>query len=153
MAAVSDDLIKDTVSVADVTECMAHYLLRVKIKHLSTHREGAQISEAEAAAQRALLGPEEPQVETFINAEGEWEERTTAKPADAVKSARFEQIRSKLTVLKYGHVPEPIEKKYANLMAPTDDPSPDEELRTLVKALKTEYTLIPAPGVVAKFQQ
>jgi len=66
MAGVSDDLIKDTVSVEDVTKCMAHYLLRVKIKsyskHLSNGRKGPQTSEAEAAAQHVLLGPEEPQV-------------------------------------------------------------------------------------------
>ena len=46
-----------------------------------------------------------------------------------------------------------IDSKYTNLMASNDDPPPDEELRKLVKAFKAEYTLIPAPGVVGKFQQ
>lgn len=76
MAGVSDDLIKDTVSVEDVTKCMAHYLLRVKIKHLSRNRTGTKRCEAEEAIQQVLLGPDEPQVEAFINADGEWEEKT-----------------------------------------------------------------------------
>jgi len=62
-------------------------------------------------------------------------------------------------VLKYDHAPELIDKKYTNLMASTDDETtnnhlpPDDELRKVVKAFKAEYTLIPAPGVVGKFQQ
>ena len=38
-------------------------------------------------------------------------------------------------------------------MASTDNPPPDDELNKLLKALKVEYTLISAPGVVGKFQQ
>ena len=74
MAAVSDDLIKDTVSVEDVTRCMAHYLLRVKIHQLSSARKGRPLFGAEEAAQQVLLGPVEPEGEAFINADGEWEE-------------------------------------------------------------------------------
>jgi hypothetical protein len=81
MAAVSDDLLKDTVSVEDVTSCMAQYLLRVKIKHLSGDGKGPRIFGAQEAAQQVLLGPVESEGEAFINADGEWEEAGTPRPA------------------------------------------------------------------------
>ncbi len=56
-------------------------------------------------------------------------------------------------MLKGDPAPEMIDTRYTNLMASTGDPPPDEELKNLVKAFKAEYTLIPAPGVVGKFQQ
>lgn len=55
--------------------------------------------------------------------------------------------------MKFDHAPELIEKKYKHLPSATEDMAPDEELQKLVHTFKAEYTLIPAPGVVGKFQQ